>query len=280
MSLYWGLSINDDSKIECALCPFVDQINLCTADAGSWGLGYYHAGELLKRIDPKKQGEPLDVMNVMSGIKADIVIMHTRRATVGPVRRENTHPFRFKEWIFAHNGTLAGFEAFKARLSKVMPPFILRGVKGDTDSEYLFHLFLSFLYDSGFLGRPDLGIVPIRDALNRALATVDEFAKEVKEQPSPASIIVSDGYSLVVLNRGIPVEYALIESVRDCPICRKSIQPGDMSPPQVDHEKLRAVLVRSGSTDVLSPGDGLQTLKENSFLMVTKTHGVEFSDFI
>ena len=203
--------------------------------------------------------------------------MHTRAATIGSPRRENTHPFRFKDWIFAHNGTLAGFDAFREKLCATMPPFIERSLKGDTDSEHLFCLFLSFLYDSGELNRTNLGITPIRNALNRAVKTVDEFAKEVGQSPSPSSIIVSDGYSLVVLSRGIPVDYVLIEGIRDCSICRGSIRPGEESRLNVDHEDLRAVLIKSGASE--SSPDGFMRLRDDSFLMITQNHGVEFSPF-
>jgi glutamine amidotransferase len=34
------------------------------------------------------------------------VLAHLRRATVGRVALENTHPFCHGSWVFAHNGTL------------------------------------------------------------------------------------------------------------------------------------------------------------------------------
>ncbi|MCP4599131.1 MAG: hypothetical protein GY847_01095 [Proteobacteria bacterium] len=277
MSVFWGLSISKSTRMECALEPYIEQINLRTGDAGAWGLGYYSSGELLQRVEPRKQGEPLDVKEIAHGITADLIVMHTRMATIGPMRSENIHPFRFKEWIFAHNGTLTGFDTFKEKLCKTMPPFILRGILGDTDSEHLFHLFLAFLYDAGLLGRPDLGIFPIRDALSRAFATVDEFTRELDEKPSPGSVFVSDGYSSVVLSRGIPVDYVLIEGIRDCSVCRKSLRPGQTEASRIDHEDLRAVLVKSGSLE--GPSNGFQRLNDDSFLMVTNTHGVEFSPF-
>ncbi len=277
MSSFWGLSISNSALVECALEQHIDQINLRTGDAGSWGLSYYSAGELLQRVEPKKQGEPLDVKKIAHGISADLIAMHTRMATVGSIRPENVHPFRFRDWIFAHNGTLAGFDAFKDKLCNTMPPFILRGIRGDTDSEHLFHLFLAFLFDAGLSGRPDPGIIPIRDALNRAFTTVDEFAREQGEKPSPGSAFVSDGYSSVVLSRGIPVDYILIEGIRDCSVCRRSIRPGQSEVPRVDHINLRAVLLRSEPSE--QTPSGYLRLQDNSFLMVTKTHNVEFSAF-
>ncbi len=263
--------------LECTLAPYAEHIRFLTGDTGAWGLGYYSIGEVLQRVEPKKQGEPLDVTDLMNGIRADLVMMHTRTATVGDGRPQNVHPFRFKDWLFAHNGTIGGFEKFKDKLCSAMPPFIQRGMQGDTDSEHLFHVFLSFLHDAGLLNRANLDTTSIRDALEKAVTTVDEFSLEVDERPSPGSFVISDGYSLVVLSRGISVDYVLIEGIRDCAVCRPSIRPGQSEAPSVDHEDLRAVLVRSGVDE--GPPDAFQKLDDNSFLLVTKDHKVEFSPF-
>jgi glutamine amidotransferase len=275
MSVFWGLSINKSANVECAIMPFADQLKMCTGNAESWGLGYYYRGDILQRIEPQKQGELLNVEKAVHGIAADIVLMHTRMATVGPVRPENVHPFRFQDWLFGHNGTLAGFELFKEHIQHAMPPFILRGIKGDTDSQHIFHLFLSFLYDAGMLNRPNPGIHAIRDALVRTFATLDEFAKNNGEEPSPASLMVTDGYSLVVLGRGIRVEYLLIEGLNDCRVCRRSLKPGDSAPSQINHGDVRAIMVRSGMVE--EENSRFVPLEDNGILMVTKNQTIEFS---
>jgi predicted glutamine amidotransferase len=275
MSVFWGLSINSSANVECAIMPFAEHLKMCTGDVEGWGLGYYYRGDILQRIEPQKQGELLDVEKAVHDITADIILMHTRTATVGSARPENVHPFRFQDWLFAHNGTLAGFETFKEDLQHHMPPFILRGIKGDTDSQYIFHLFLSFLYDAGMLNRPNPGSRAVRDALVRTFATLDEFAKNNGEGPSPASLMVSDGYSLVVLRRGIPVEYLLIEGLNDCRICRPSVKPGEADPDHIDHGEVRAVMVRSGAA--ADDTSRFISLEDNAILMVTKKQTIEVS---
>jgi glutamine amidotransferase len=261
--------------MECAIMPFAEQLKMCTGDAEGWGLGYYYRGEILQRIEPQKQGELLDVEKAVHDITADIILMHTRTATVGSVRPENVHPFRFQDWLFAHNGTVAGFESLKENLQHAMPPFILRGIKGDTDSQHVFHLFLSFLYDAGMMKRPNPGIHAIRDALIRTFATLDEFGKNNGEPPSPTSLMVSDGYSLVVLRRGIPVEYLLIEGLNDCRVCRPSVKPGEEDPVHIDHREVRAVMVRSGVAG--GETSHFVPLEDNTILMITKNQTIEVS---
>ena len=277
MSQFWGLSINDDSLVECVLTPHFDSINLTTGDTGWWGLGYYSRGELLQRSEPKKEGAPLDISAVTQGLRADLIFMHTRNATVGQVRRENVHPFRFKEWLFAHNGTIRGFEDIKGKLLDVMPSFIRRNVKGDTDSEHVFHLFISFLYDAGMLSRPDAGIAAIGDAMVRTFATVDEFANIAGEVPSPSSFIVSDGYSFVAGSRNIPVDYTVIDGIADCAVCRKSVRPGEAVPSLVNHNALKAVIVRSAGG--AEPPPSFSRLKNNTLLMVSRKQEVVVRPF-
>jgi predicted glutamine amidotransferase len=64
--------------------------------------------------------------------KADgpCLIAHFRKATGGDLTVSNTHPFHYRDWIFAHNGTLFGASA-SLPLVEAMP-------QGQTDSERFF----------------------------------------------------------------------------------------------------------------------------------------------
>jgi glutamine amidotransferase len=273
MSHFVALSINASTKVGCGVEPLGSGLILPAVGAGGWGLGYFRSGRVLQRIEPRERGEELDVVSILGRLEADLLVLHSREATVGPVRRENTHPFKFQDWLFAHNGTLDGFEDYRHKIVEAMPEFIRRGVGGDTDSEHLFHLFLSFLFDAGKMSKSDTGTQPIREALAKAVATVDKFAGDAGHAPSSLSCVVSDGYSMVVLSRGIPVWYSLIEGVRDCAVCRVS-RTSQGKQQQVDHNDLRAVFVRSGTSSF--EREGFQLRAENSFLSVTKGHRVEF----
>jgi glutamine amidotransferase len=277
MSHFIACASNSAEHLACAIEGFAEDLVLPAGADGGWGLGYFSAGELLQRIEPLDRRVTVDARAVLSGLRSNVSILHVREATVGAVRRENTHPFRFQEWLLAHNGTFAGFAGFRDRLLEMMPPFIQRRVRGDTDSEHLFHLVLSFLYDSGRIGRADPGCEVIRDALRQAVLTFDEFGRADGHEPSPASVVLTDGYSLVALERGVPVRVALIQGVHDCPLCR--ISRASKGPPTpVDHEELRAVLVRSGPSPAVHPA--FRALGRNTFLGVGRNLQVEFNPFL
>ena len=276
MSHLIAVTSNAPENLCCAVETHRDDLVLPGDGAGGFGLGYYSAGELLQRIEPRESGGPLDAARLLAGLSTSVAILHARQATVGPVRRENTHPFKFQSWLFAHNGTFGGFEEIRKSVVEAMPPFLHRRLRGETDSEHVFLLMLAFLYDAGKINTPDPGTDVIRRALRHAVRTIDELAAPRDHATSPASIVVSDGYSLVALERGVPLGYAFVEGVRDCPLCRVS-RGGDRPPAPVDHDELRAVIVRSGPA--VPEAAGFHRLDPGTFLAVTKEQRVEFEPF-
>jgi len=272
MGQFWGLSISDDTRVECVLRKYESNIERCTLKMGSFGVGYYSRGELLQTVEPRNEGECFDIGKVIRGVRSDLILMHARSLRSETVRRENIHPFRFKDWLFAHNGRIAGFEVIREKLIGIVPEFIKRNIRGATDSEYMFHLFLSFLYDAGYLGRPNADVGHIAEALTRTFSTLDEFLSVAGHTPSPASVIASDGYSLVAGGRGIPVEYVLINGIKDCHVCRTSVQPGDKEIPQVDHDDLKSVLICSCIEETTQ--QPFELLPDNSLLLVSRTQDI------
>ena len=83
-----------------------------------------------------------DVINSV-GIR-NIIVGHLRHADPeSSVAMENTHPFRYANHIFAHNGTITGYrDNREVILSRILSEFKPR-IKGDTDTELLFYLFLT-----------------------------------------------------------------------------------------------------------------------------------------
>src|SRR5262245_31819447 len=110
-----------------------------------WGVGFYQGGEILLKRRPIDDRPELSIVDLTKDVRGDILIAHVRSATVGTLRTENTHPFRYRQWLFAQTGTIEAFSRIRGRLSDSLPQFLLRDVRGETDSELLFHLFLSFL---------------------------------------------------------------------------------------------------------------------------------------
>ncbi len=60
-----------------------------------------------------------------------------RKGTRGQADNKNSHPFHFKNWIFAHNGSVA-----RDQLKSLLRPDYKSELKGETDSEVYFYFIL------------------------------------------------------------------------------------------------------------------------------------------
>jgi len=114
-------------------------------------------------------------------VRGRIIVSHIRRASPGiPVRRENTHPWLYRGWVFAHNGTIRNRRALLELVDKKY-----RGFEGSTDSEVFFHLIIQEVES---LGDPVEGI---RSAIEKIAAKGIGF--------SSLNFIASDGKRLYAL---------------------------------------------------------------------------------
>jgi predicted glutamine amidotransferase len=96
-----------------------------------------------------------DIYGMMKEIEeSKIVIIHLRRnchlgkkckISTGKKSVENTHPFSYKDAVFAHNGNIVDFEKHKKHLRKFIADDLFRNIRGETDSEWIFFMFLTLL---------------------------------------------------------------------------------------------------------------------------------------
>jgi predicted glutamine amidotransferase len=120
--------------------PLVDQSE--QHDSG-WGVASYLDGVPQvdrfphpAHVDP---GFPEAAMAV-----SELFVVHVRRATVGGLKHENTHPFSRDPYTYCHNGT-------------ILHPGELRGLadrepRGDTDSEHFFNALMTLLDPEDVIG--------------------------------------------------------------------------------------------------------------------------------
>jgi len=216
--------------------------------ADGWGAGFYQSGEALHRKLPQPIDGQIEWAGVLDGIRSHVVIAHVREATVGDRRADNTQPFRMRQWLFAHVGEVAGFGALRERLMASLPDFLRRNIRGQTDSELLFHALLSFLHDSGHLDNVDINDAAVVGALRSTVTLIDRFAREVGATPSSLTLALTNGRQLYALRRGSPL----------CLVQRDSLAPRRSGSDPVDvkqttQQSVRYVLVAS-YRDQLPPG--------------------------
>jgi glutamine amidotransferase len=180
-----------------------------------WGIGFYQGGEVLMRRRPIDERAEIDVGKLAADVRADVLIGHVRNATVGALRTENTHPFRYRQWLYAQTGTISHFDAVKDRLVASVPEFLRAGIRGETDSEIMFHVFLSFLHDAGRLNDMIVDEPVVREALRSCLAVVDGMTAEVGGEPGATNIMIANGEYLVAAHRGDRMAYRVLGGKAD-----------------------------------------------------------------
>lgn len=167
-----------------------------------WGVGFYQSGEVLMRRRPIDDRPEIDMAKNCADVRADVMLGHVRAATVGALRTENTHPFRYRQWLFAQTGTIAAFDSLRERLVASVPEFLRGDIRGETDSEVVFHVFLSFLHDAGRLNDMTVDEKIVGSALRSTLQVVDQMSEEGGNPPAALNLMVTNGDSVVGVHRG------------------------------------------------------------------------------
>lgn len=180
-----------------------------------WGAGFYQGGEVLLRRRPVDERSPLPLSNALADVRSTVLLGHVRQATVGALSTENTHPFRYRQLLFAHTGTLPAYASLRGRLLDAIPQFLRRNVRGDTDSELLFHLSLSFLHDQAALDQNTVPPSEMHRALRSTLALIDRLSAEEGGPPHEGNFAITDGETLVAVHTGTRMAYRVYQGRQD-----------------------------------------------------------------
>lgn len=127
-----------EDVLEDSLAAFIDVSHL---HADGWGMAWYdEQGQFQQAKTPEPAHTSTKFASLASSIRADSLIAHVRWATPGFVLcMENTHPFVYQQFAFAHNGAVAPNESLEALIA----PHLRDHISGTTDSERHFLALLS-----------------------------------------------------------------------------------------------------------------------------------------
>ena len=181
-----------------------------TAHQDGWGIGYFLGDEayILKSDAGAADDERFD--RISRRLQSHAFVVHVRRATVGQVDYLNSHPFRHGSWVFAHNGTLFGFEGYRDKMLQATLPGHRDLIFGTTDSEHLFYYLMSALTRAGVPdgGRGDFESELAARALRDALTQVYEWALGVDCEQPLMNFILTNGRMFFAQRLGIDLYLA------------------------------------------------------------------------
>jgi glutamine amidotransferase len=137
---------------------------------------------------------------VSSLVSSHTVVAHVRQASVGAVELRNSHPFLFGRWSFVHNGTLKNFDQHRQSVESLIRPDLRTNIRGTTDSERCFHLFLTRLS-----ARCTLDSTARLEDVARALAETMGMVASITDEPgkdrSAMNFLVTNGEVMVATRR-------------------------------------------------------------------------------
>ncbi|MBL9037973.1 MAG: class II glutamine amidotransferase [Archangium sp.] len=164
-----------------------------------WGIARFDDGEPTVEVNTVAAHACTRFAELGSSLTTRSLLTHIRLASVGAVTPANAHPFTADGLAFMHNGTLRHFADHRAKFDELLAPGVRARLRGETDSERCFALFLT-----------TLGATPQTVSLPQmmsALATVVRTAEKLCDDPADATkssmnFMVSNGRWLVATRRG------------------------------------------------------------------------------
>ncbi|MCB1145571.1 MAG: class II glutamine amidotransferase [Leptospiraceae bacterium] len=218
-----------------------------TRHSDGWGVAYYlqNSPHLIKSTEAAFSDR---IFQKVSGVLfSQTVVAHLRLATIGQKSILNSHPFQFGTWIFAHNGNIQNFQKYRAplleRISENLRCFIL----GETDSEIIFFLMLTFLAENKVDNHnPDFE--NMQRAIFDALAFIEDVAGKfslLDEGPEKTylTFLLTNGRTMFAFQGGKKLYYSTYKQKCDsretCPLYSFSCEN------QVENDRVRHLLVSS-----------------------------------
>ena len=164
-----------------------------------FGIAWYSADTtdrpaLFKSIKPAWGN--MNLQHLAPVIKSHCMLAHIRAASPGlPVTELNCHPFSWNEMSFMHNGTVGGFAKIKRNMLDKLSDETFDWIKGSTDSEHLFALFINYFKDQNkddFAGN-------VMNALRLTISDIEALNAEFGiTEASLLNLVVSNGQQSVI----------------------------------------------------------------------------------
>jgi glutamine amidotransferase len=134
-----------------------------------------------------------NLLHLTAKIESPCFFAHVRSASAGGVTNFNCHPFVFGDWMLMHNGEIHNFIAVKRHLRRLLDDDIYHWIKGETDSEHFFALFLQLAK-----GRDMSELSVVGDVMQETIIKIEELVLEDADKgTSYFNICLTDGHRIV-----------------------------------------------------------------------------------
>lgn len=122
----------------------------CDMNIDGFGLGWINSFDSQFNIykQPIPVRNDINLKSILKSIKSKCLFFHLRANTLNicaPISTINAHPFVINDYMWMHNGKIANFNDIKKDIVTSIDNDIFSNIKGNTDSEYCFGVYLSLL---------------------------------------------------------------------------------------------------------------------------------------
>ena len=163
------------------------RLGATTTNGDGFGVGWYEEGEpprVYRSVHPAWNDRNL--RELAAGIRSPLFLAHIRASTGTAVQETNTHPFRYGNWLWMHNGAIREFPTVRRELALAVDPSLYPFIEGTTDSETMFFLALTFGLQEDPFG-----------AVERMVGFVEQTGREHGvEHPIQMTVATSDGEAI------------------------------------------------------------------------------------
>lgn len=114
-----------------------------------FGIGWYgYKGKAGLYHSIRPAWNDSNLRDLSAQIETPLFLAHVRATSHATVQETNCHPFRYRNWLFVHNGEIFEIEQLRRDLLFAISPELFNNILGSTDSEIMFHLALTFGLES------------------------------------------------------------------------------------------------------------------------------------
>lgn len=261
---------NDPNLLRCQVSRLDEQVALVATERlpDAYGFGFYRGADVLLGKRPSGAPGAFTLAQLAGNVDSEALLAHARYATVGTQKDENTHPFRFRHWLFAHDGTIEEFRSMRSRLQESLPEFLRRNIEGDTDSEHAFMLFLKHLRETGHLDDLEVDARLVGRALSRTVLDIETWSREAgATKQSTLNFVATNGRVMVATRRGRPLFYALLEGIMPCQREGLDQSTAENDPRVRPHRRVKAVCLAT----LLRHPNGFLEVPDGSVISISRT---------
>lgn len=162
-----------------------------------FGISWYHKKKLFLYKNNLPPWNDYNILNISEYIKSNLIFAHIRAikpfSSNSIVNYQNCHPFNYFNFTWMHNGDIKHNIELEKYVYSNCNDDLLKLIKGNTDSEYMFYIFISLIPER-YKNKKYLPINIIKEVFLNTLKLVNQINKY---SSSSMNIAFSDGKTII-----------------------------------------------------------------------------------